>query len=219
MSLELVSFNLCPYVQRSVITLLYKGVEHSITYIDLDDRPQWFIEMSPLGKVPLLRVDGSTVLFESAVINEYVDETTPPALHPAEPLRRAANRAWTEFGGSLLESQYRMVYLAKTEQDCLEHRDKLVVGLERLESELGEGPFFNGPQLSLIDTSYAPLFMHIATANGLNPLIEFDELPKVKRWSDTMLALPAVRDSVISDFDEVYRQSLQRAGTYYSGFA
>ena len=87
--------NLCPYVQRSVITLLHKQVEHSITDIDLSNRPDWSSTMSPLGKVPVLRADGDTVLFESAVINEYIDETTAAPLQPADPLLRAQNCACT----------------------------------------------------------------------------------------------------------------------------
>jgi len=69
---ELISFELCPFVQRSVITLLQKGVDFKINYIDIHDPPEWFQQISPLGKVPVMRVD-NTVLFESAVINEYLD--------------------------------------------------------------------------------------------------------------------------------------------------
>jgi glutathione S-transferase len=98
---ELVSFDLCPFVQRSVIVLREKGIDFDITYIDLADPPGWFRDISPLGKVPLLRV-GEEVLFESAVIMEYLDEITPPPLQPADPLLRAKNRAWSEFASGLL---------------------------------------------------------------------------------------------------------------------
>ncbi|MDX1655109.1 MAG: glutathione S-transferase N-terminal domain-containing protein, partial [Candidatus Competibacteraceae bacterium] len=69
--LQLVSFDLCPFVQRSVIALKEKGAQFEIAYIDLKDPPEWFKKLSPLGKVPLLRV-GEEVLFESAAINEYL---------------------------------------------------------------------------------------------------------------------------------------------------
>jgi len=86
MNYELVSFKICPFVQRARITLLHKRVPHTVTYIELKAPPAWFPTISPLGKVPLLRVDGGAVLFESAVINEFIDETTtPPA--PATPCR------------------------------------------------------------------------------------------------------------------------------------
>ena len=83
--LRLVSFKICPFVQRAVITLKYRNVPFEITYIDLKDPPDWFQEISPLGKVPVLLVDDSP-LFESAVINEYLDEITGGGLLPSDPL-------------------------------------------------------------------------------------------------------------------------------------
>ena len=76
-----------------MITLNYQGIEHQMVFVDLDDPPRWFLDISPMGRVPVLRVDGKTVIFESAVINEYLDDVTPPSLHPADPLERALNRA------------------------------------------------------------------------------------------------------------------------------
>ena len=105
---QLISFKLCPFVQRSVIVLQEKGVEYDIEYIDINNPPDWFKAISPLGKVPVLRV-GETVVFESAVIMEYLDEVNPPSLHPAEPLRKAQNRAWIEFASSLFMSLHGLV--------------------------------------------------------------------------------------------------------------
>ena len=68
MDLELISTRRCPFVQRSIITLKHKNVPHKVTYIDVYDPPDWFKAISPLGKVPVLRVDGDTVLFESAAL-------------------------------------------------------------------------------------------------------------------------------------------------------
>ena len=92
--LKLVSHHLCPYVQRAVITLAEKGVAHERVYVDLADKPQWFRAISPLGKVPLLVV-GDDVLFESAVICEYLDDTVGPRLHPEE----------IEFGSAILNDK------------------------------------------------------------------------------------------------------------------
>ncbi len=83
---KLVSFDVCPYVQRSVITLQEKGVPYEIEYIDLNNKPEWFMQLSPLGKVPILIVE-DTVIFESSTINEYLDEIAPGRkLQPSEPL-------------------------------------------------------------------------------------------------------------------------------------
>src|SRR5215468_1657589 len=99
--LTLVSYDLCPYVQRAAIALAEKGVDFHRIDVDLSDKPEWFRAISPLGKVPLLRV-GDDVLFESAAIVEYIEETTPNPLHPRDPIERAKHRAWMEFGSSVL---------------------------------------------------------------------------------------------------------------------
>ncbi len=74
--LKLISHKLCPYVQRAVISLTEKGVPFQRIDIDLDNKPEWFLKISPLGKVPVLQV-GDKVVFESAVILEYLEETQP----------------------------------------------------------------------------------------------------------------------------------------------
>ena len=93
---RLISFKVCPFVQRSVILLKEKGVDYDIEFIDVYDPPAWFVELSPTGKVPVLQV-GDKVLFESAVISEYLDEVYPPSLHPADSLEKAQNRVWIEY--------------------------------------------------------------------------------------------------------------------------
>ena len=158
--LELVSFKLCPFVQRSVITLLYKKVDFEITYIDLANKPDWFLKISPLGKVPVLRV-GENTIFESAVINEYLDETNPPALHPVDPLRKAHNRAWIEFGAGIMMNLAQYIF-ATEETQFLERRKLLQDNLGKVEEILEKGPFFNGERFALIDASFAPIFMRIA---------------------------------------------------------
>ena len=100
-SYTLVSHHLCPYVQRAAIALAERNVPFRRETIDLANKPDWFKAISPLGKVPLLKV-GDNVIFESAVIVEYLEETQPNPLHPADPLKRAQHRAWMEFGSAIL---------------------------------------------------------------------------------------------------------------------
>src|SRR6201991_5093248 len=96
-----ISHKLCPYVQRAVIALTEKGVPFDRIDIDLANKPDWFLAISPLGKTPVLQV-GDKAIFESAVILEYLEETQPNPLHPADPLTRAEHRAWIEFGSAVL---------------------------------------------------------------------------------------------------------------------
>jgi glutathione S-transferase len=99
--LVLVSHALCPYVQRAAIVMDEKGVAFVRRDIDLADKPGWFLAISPLGKTPVLLVDG-TPIFESAVICEYLDESFGPHLHPTDALERARHRSWIEFGSQVL---------------------------------------------------------------------------------------------------------------------
>src|SRR5690606_12335761 len=101
MTLHLMSHALCPYVQRAAISLAEKGVAFERTDIDLANKPDWFLAISPLGKTPVLSVGGQSV-FESAAILEYLEETQPKPLHPADPMTRAQHRGWIEFGSSVL---------------------------------------------------------------------------------------------------------------------
>ena len=102
-ALTLISHPLCPYVQRAAIAMAEKGIAIERIDIDLGDKPAWFLQLSPLGKTPVLLVDGQPV-FESAVICEYLDETVAPRLHPQDALARARHRGWMEFGSAVLSA-------------------------------------------------------------------------------------------------------------------
>lgn len=208
---ELISFKLCPFVQRSVIVLLEKGVEFDITYIDLEKPPEWFLAISPMGKVPALRI-GNTALFESAVIMEYLDEVNPPSLHPADPLRKAQHRAWVEYASELLFSQYRMS-IASTEADFEAERQRLRDGLERLEQQV-EGPFFGGSGFRLVDAAYAPLFMRQELLDQWHPSGVLDGLKRLGEWRDALRERPSVTDSVVSDLPELLREYVTRGDGY-----
>src|SRR4051812_10628286 len=93
----LVSFKTCPWVQRAAIVLREKNVDFEFRHIAADNRPDWFVAISPHKKVPVLRIDEKVSLFESNAIAEYLDETIAPRLHAADPILRAVNRAWTDF--------------------------------------------------------------------------------------------------------------------------
>lgn len=210
--LRLISFKLCPFVQRSVILLLEKRVPYDITYIDLANKPDWFLAISPRGKVPVLEVDGA-VLFESAAINEFLDETNPPAMHPVDPVRRAHNRAWVEVANDLTGSQF--MYATKT--DAAEFQpfyDTFAEQLRRLEAELGDGPFFNGENFCLIDAAFAPVFTRLAILERDYGIAATDGLPKVAAYSEALLARPSVRGGVPDDFEVLYHARMEKQGTY-----
>ncbi|MDH3221376.1 MAG: glutathione S-transferase family protein [Gammaproteobacteria bacterium] len=212
MSLHLISFKTCPFVQRAVITLKHKKIDFDITYIDLANPPGWFLEISPLQKVPVLKVDDE-ILFESAVINEYLDEITGGELQPRDPLARAKNRAWIEFASDMLGNFYRMK-MSKDKERYDKYRDRLVGQLQRVEKRLGDGPWFNGEDFSLADTAFAPLFRQNSVAGGKLSVIDPESMPKVSAWAERLLALPEVRDSVVDEFEDLYLAAMEKNGSY-----
>jgi glutathione S-transferase len=212
MSIRLISFKTCPFVQRAVITLKHKNIDFEITYIDLADPPDWFLELSPLQKVPVLEVDGE-VLFESAVINEYLDEITGGELQPSDPLERAKNRAWIEFASNMLGNLY-MMKMSRDEERYLRYRGQLEDQLQRVEKRLGDGPWFNGAEFSLADTAFAPFFKQDSVAQGRLSVIDAERTPKAAAWGERLLALPEVRDSVVDEFEDLYIAALEKNGSY-----
>ncbi len=214
---ELISFALCPFVQRSVITLLDKGVDFDITYIDLASPPQWFLDISPLGKVPVLR-HGDAVLFESAVINEYLDELTPPTYHPKNPLQKALNRAWIEFGSNLLMTEY-MLMVAADEQAFSAKCEELAKLLPHFERVKSDAAFFNDDQFSLVDAALAPFFMRLDILERMKPIGYLDKTPRLKSWSEALLARESVRKSVKPEFEQLLTTYLKDHNSYIGGLA
>ncbi|WP_038089611.1 glutathione S-transferase family protein [Acidihalobacter prosperus] len=213
MSLELISFKLCPFVQRSVVTLLYKQVPFEITYIDLASPPEWFLAISPFGKVPALRLDDGSALFESAIINEYIDDITPPQLNPADPLKRARNRSWIQFGEQCIVDQYQLT-VAKNEDDFEAVHTRARNNLDKVEAILGEGPWFNGRDFSLVDAAYAPIFMRYALIKPMDDVMSASRYPRLNAWATALLDLPAVRRSVVEDFDRLFAEYVRKSSPY-----
>src|SRR6476646_1450292 len=154
----LVSFKTCPWVQRSAIVLREKNTEFELRHIEPDNRPDWFLAISPHKKVPVLSIDDKVSLFESNAINEYLDETISPRLHPEDPVERAINRAWTDYVPTFASTVTATAYAeGRLQQGC--RASSGPIPLERLEGALqkqGSGPFFNGAKYSLVDAAYAP---------------------------------------------------------------
>jgi len=213
MTYTLVSHSLCPYVQRAAIVLAEKAIPFERVTIDLDAKPDWFTAISPTGKVPLLRVArprGETILFESSVICEYIEESHPEvSLHPVDPLERAVHRGWMEFGSALLAD----IWGLETAPDgtTLErHRLAVLTKARRLETALGDGPFFAGGRFSLVDAVFAPAWRYFDTFDEIRDLGVFDDTPKVLRWRRALAQRPSVQAAVAEDYGDRLTAFLRR---------
>lgn len=213
---KLISFKLCPFVQRALIVLKHKAITHEIVYIDLAAPAEWFIKISPLKKVPLLLV-GDEVIFESTVINEYLDEAYPKKMHPEDLLVRAKNRAWIEFSNvCMLDAFYLSV--RETEREFNEIQTGLLTKFDQLEKALGQ-PFFNGKLLSLVDVSFAPLLQRLKYIDALKPgIFDCERHPKINGWKDALLELEVVRDSCVPEIEALYYEQLWKRQGFVSRF-
>ncbi|MDB6086974.1 MAG: Glutathione S-transferase [Gammaproteobacteria bacterium] len=215
-SLTLVSHPICPFVQRAAIALLEKGVPFERIDVDLTAKPDWFLAISPLGKVPLLKVprgDGNEViLFESMVICEYLEESQSGArLHPADPLARAQHRAWIEYGNTILADAWGFLS-AKEAATAAAKQSAFREKLLRLEAALGGGPYFAGERFSLVDAVFGPIFRYF---DVLPPRISetiFVDLPRVAEWRQGLRYRPSVRSAVPNDYGERLKAHLHRQG-------
>ena len=205
--LVLISHRLCPYVQRAAIALAEKGVPFERVDIDLDAKPDWFLKLSPLGKVPVLKV-GDRVIFESAVILEYLEDTQPKPLHPADPLARAEHRAWIEFGSSILADLWGF-YTAPDAETFAAKTAALEAKFARLETRLGDGPYFDGARFSLVDAVFGPVFRYFDVFDGIADFGILAGKPKLLAWRQALAARPSVRAAVSADYPDRLRRFIR----------
>lgn len=213
--LTLVSHHLCPYVQRAVIALTEKKVPFERIDVDLANKPAWFLALSPLGKTPLLKV-GDTPIFESAVILEYLEESQPNPLHPADPLSRAEHRAWIEFGSSLLNDIWGF-YAASNAAGFAEKTEALSRKFARLEERLGAGPYFDGETFSLVDAAFGPVFRYFDVFERIGDFAILNGKPKLTAWREALSSRPSVAAAVADDYPERLWDFLERRNSHLSG--
>jgi glutathione S-transferase len=204
--LTLVSHKLCPYVQRAVIVLSEKGMDFERIDIDLAHKPDWFAKVSPLGRTPVLLVDGQPI-FESAVICEYLDETAWPRLHPQDALERARHRGWMEFGSALLNA-IGAFYTAATEEALLAKAADVRGKLEQLEAELAKGPYFAGERFTLVDAAFGPVFRYFDVFEQFEDFGFFARTPRVRAWRAALAARDSVQGAVGHDYPALLRTFL-----------
>ena len=198
---------------RAVIALREKDVPFERIDIDLGNKPDWFLKISPLGKTPVLVVN-DTAIFESAVILEYLEETQAKPLHPADPLRRAEHRGFIEYGSAIL-GDIAGLYSAGDQAAFNAKASQLEGRFARLETRVAE-PWFDGDQFSLVDTVFGPVFRYFDVFDGIGEFGILRDKPKLARWRRNLAARPSVRGAVSPDYPELLRDFLVRRNSLMS---
>jgi glutathione S-transferase len=194
--IDIVSAGTCPFAQRTRMVLLEKGIDFSLTEIDLDAKPAWFLEISPYAKVPVIR-HGDAIVWESAVINEYLEEVFPePALLPRDPLRRAQARVWIDFANSRMVPHVYKMMLRQDQAGQDLHRQRLteaVLAMEQGLRDLSDGPHWLGKQPSLVDFTFFPHVQRFVALEHYRGFAIPAGCTRLLRWREAMFALPSVQ--------------------------
>ena len=212
--LKLISHKLCPYVQRAVIALTEKGVAFERIDVDLANKPDWFLKISPLGRTPVLQV-GDTAIFESAVILEYLEETEPKPLHPADSLRRAEHRGWIEFGSAVL-NDIAGLYSAPDEAAFKTKTAQLEARFARLEARVVAAPWFDGDKFSLVDAVFGPVFRYFDVFDEIGDFGILAGKPRLARWRASLAARPSVKSAVSAEYPALLSDFLKRRNSRIS---
>lgn len=211
--MKVVSDIICPFAQRVFSVLELKAIDYEVERISLFDKPDWFLKISPHGKVPIL-IEDVGVLFESSAICEYLDEVyQDPKLHPQDPFKRAQHRAWEDLAASNYLVQCPTMR-SPTRGDFDERSFKLSLAFEKIEGILSERPYFQGDRLSMVDATWYPL-LHRASIverhTGLDFLAAF---PNTKKWQTELMNVEALSRSVADEFEAAFTEFYLNEETY-----
>lgn len=194
---QCISAEVCPFAQRTLIALLEKGIDYEHIEIDLRNKPDWFEEVSPYSKVPVLR-HGDVTIYESSIVNEYLDEMFPdPALMPRDAGERARARVWIDFDNVkfvpafykvLLEQDHdRRAALAETITDALRFIETSALGAR------AQGPYWLGAELSLADIAVYPHMERLAVLEAYRDIAVPAECGRLREWLAVMAEQPSVQ--------------------------
>ncbi|MGN6109669.1 MAG: glutathione S-transferase family protein [Kofleriaceae bacterium] len=197
MKLELVSHPLCPFVHRAAIMLHEKQIAFELRYVDLRHKPSWFLELSPLGQVPVLIADGEA-LFESSAIVEFLDEIHPPPLVPRDPFERARQRAWVEVANDLVHAQFKALTAGSDSAFAVARRDVAML-VERFERALAAG-HIDADGFGLVHVALAPVCFRFVVAEQRLGASLIERAPRFTEYTYRLASRPSVVETVPDDF-------------------
>ena len=211
--MKIVSFKICPFVQRVTALLEAKDIPYDIEFISLSNKPQWFLDISPNGQVPVLITDGGQALFESDAIVEYLEEAYPPLQLGLSPEQKATNRAW-----SYLASKNYLVQCSaqrsSDSQTLAERSAKIGTAFDRIEKQLGGAPFFGGDELGMVDIAWLTLLHRAEIIERRSGYDFIGDRPKLKAWQKTLMATGLAEKSVAPDFEDAFAEFYLSDQTY-----
>lgn len=207
--LKLVTSKFSPYGHRVEMVLIEKNIPHEKEEINLQEKPDWFVKDSPLGKAPILYV-GDKVLFESLAICEYLEDAFPQvAMHPKDLATRANHRAFMEYSSAILAATFALIYTQNQQEFDLK-KSELSAKLEILEKHLKFHPYFEGEKFSLVDVCFASTFKPLTFIDNKFTLEIFDLYKNVASYVEGVVTRGSLNKALPSNYDEIFKGYLER---------
>ena len=201
--MKIVSFKICPFVQRVTALLEAKNIDYELEFISLSDKPQWFLDISPNGQVPVLITDGGKVLFESEAIVEYIEDAFPALQPDLSPEDKAISRAW----GYLASKNYLVQCSAQRSPNAnvlKERSQKLGRAFDKIEQQLSDTPFFAGETMGMVDIAWIALLHRADIIQRRSGYDFIGNRPKLKQWQKQLLSTGLAEKSVAPDFEDAF---------------
>lgn len=171
------------FSQRTRVVLLEKGIDFTPIEIDLQNKPDGYTEISRYGKVPAIK-HGDVAIYESAIINEYLDEVFPePPLLPRDAAKKAIARIWIDYANTRFVPAFNKFLRSQDSQAQEQGRKEFTEALIYIEQEaLGKGEYLLGDQFSLVDISFYPWFERLPLLEHFRKFTLPDQTPRLQTW-------------------------------------
>lgn len=186
------------FAQRTRVVLLEKGIDFTATEVDFQHKSPEFLQISRYGKVPAIK-HGDVELYESAIINEYLEEVFPePPLLPSDPAKKAIARIWIDYANTRLAPAFNKFLRGKDGQEQEQGHREFLESLLYLEQEglsklSGEGSYWLGEQLSLVDISIYPWFERLPVLEHFRQFTLPAETPRLQAWWQKLRDRPSIQ--------------------------
>lgn len=215
---KLVSYELCPFVQQVSIVLSMKNIEYDIEFIDLSNPPEWFTEVSPLKKVPILLVGADQVLFESIAIIEFIEDSAEQKTYPSNLVERCRDRAWIQFINQMMWSLYDLS-VNSSESEYGSTVEALHKKLDQLEAASGGGQYLFGESFSLVEATLAPLLLRIGYIDEIAPgILDEARHRNICRIYQSIISNADVQRSTPASLQQSYYALLAKRQGYLAAF-
>ncbi|CAD8109343.1 unnamed protein product [Paramecium sonneborni] len=208
----LVAHKICPYSMKVLTVMRHKNVKFEIKFIEIHNKPEWFLRISPLGNVPILIIGEEVVLSESAAIMEYIDEITPPKLMPEDPLQKAIDRAKLEFSNEIIRNLYSFIFSTEQEK-FVKQKEWLIKHFKWIEEWLKDKKFINGNELSLVDLSFVPLFVALNMLKSTLPCDMIKDFKRLKVYGELITSLPCSQTGRVPDYEFLMIEGIKKQNT------